>query len=220
MIHFIPPGFLEFLLFGLFVAVAVVMARAVRRRRAVQPKEASAHLPDLETEIRVRAKVLRVFRDPDQGAWLVEATMGSLRLTFCAVDYAANADRYAALAGATGDFALYSLGAIAPGGVESIQTQIVDYDPEKISANTLRLVRAGRHANDYAVIGRVVWERTAVLDTLPTRVYRVEVERRTAVTLFIDIAVESADQEVFAPDTLIHGSARLFAYLAPTNPAP
>ena len=214
MIHLIPPEVLELLLFAVLIAVAVIAVRAVRRRRTVQPNEAVVALPDLETEVRVHARVRRIFRDPDQGAWLVEATVGALRLNFCTVDYAENRERYAALPGKTDDFALYALGTLELGGIEAMRAQILDYSPEKYPADLVRLVPAGAYANDYAIIGRVFSERDAHVGGGPVTVYRVQAEGQSAATLFLDIAVETDGTGRFPARSLVHGSARLYGYLA------
>src|SRR4051812_27134884 len=99
----LPPGVGEsvLLLVGVFTAFLVV--RAVRRRRDFAPvaPDADVELPSLTTEGRVTGTVRRVHRDPNQGVWLVEIALGKRRLTFCATDYAAQAERYVGLTGKT-----------------------------------------------------------------------------------------------------------------------
>jgi hypothetical protein len=162
------------------------------------------------------AAVRRTFRDPDQGVWLAEATVGVKKLTFCLTDYAAKVAVYRAADAKTPlDFALYALGTLAEGGIESMRGQIVDYDQTVAATpDTVRLIPAGQFPNDFAVIGQVVSHREDTVDGGPVVVYRMQVERQTDRTLFLDVAVEVSTEPPFAARTLVHGSARLFAYLA------
>lgn len=136
MIGLIPPGVLEFLLFAVLVGGFILVARALRRRRAFLPVGSAVPLPTLATEVRIRATVRRTYRDPDAGLWLVEAAIGARKFTFCATDHEANAARYDALKNQPADFSLFALSTLAQGGVEAMRDQIRDIDAVDIS--TLR----------------------------------------------------------------------------------
>ena len=203
------------MLFAVLVVLALLIVRAVRRRWKVAPTTVEALLPDLVTDVRVHATIRRVFRDPDQGVFLVEASVEKRKWTFCAVDYESHAERYTGAIGQSADFALYALGTLEAGGAEAIPGQIVDLDrvAEPLT-EVMRLVPAGGFPNDYAVIGRVVSQRDEILRDAPVRVYRTQVEAQSLSPSFIDVAVEASEQPPFAADLLVHGSARLFAYFA------
>jgi hypothetical protein len=50
---------------------------------------------------------------------------------------------------------------------------------------------------------------------MPLIVYRTQVANTANLSLFLDLAVPQQGHAVpFAPETMVHGSARLFGYLA------
>lgn len=209
----LPPGVAEVALFAAFVGFIGVVTRGVRRRRVFTPAE-TGDVPDLRTDQRVSATVRRVWRDAQQNVWLVEASLGKRRFSFCATDYAENGERYAALVGKNADFAWFALSTLAPGGAEAMQNQIKDADKVDLSTNPVRLVRAGQFANDYVVIGRILSRRDETVDDVPVTVYRTQVVRSDDLTLVLELAAERADDKRFADQSMVHGSARLFGYLA------
>ena len=212
MLGLIPRGTLEVLLFLTLVAAFFAVFRAVQKRKQFAPPPAPAEaLPTLATEIRVRATPRRLFRDPHQGLWMVEASIGQRRFTFCAADYASHEEEYK-VTGQPTDFALYALATLAPGGVDAIRDRIKDIDKVEVTPDLVRLVHTGPLANDYAVIGRIISERRDTLDDDPVTVYRAEVVRQSDFTLMLDLATEPGDP--LPPDTMAHGSARLFGYRA------
>jgi hypothetical protein len=78
------------------------------------------------------------------------------------------------------------------------------------------LAPAGEYPNDYAVIGKALSSRTDAWDDIPLIVYRTQVANTANLTLFLDLAVPRAQNDTppFAPNSMVHGSARLFGYLA------
>lgn len=225
MIGLLPNGVAEFLLLLLILGALFVVIRSVRRRRAFAARAASTaagDLPNLTTQQRVTALVRRTFRDPAQGVWLVEAIVGSpqqaQRLTFCATDYEQAAERWQALTGKKADVALYGLATLAPGGVETMREQIKNAEKAKLHPDMVTLVHEGQFANDYVVIGRALDAREAAWgDDLPLTVYRTEVVRTDKLLLITDLAVPrdpASPSPAFPPQSLVHGSARLFGYLA------
>jgi hypothetical protein len=203
----------EWVLLALFVLLAFLAVRAVRRRRAFVPAQVEAALPRLETEQRVTGTIRRVWRDPEQGVWLATAEVGGFRLSFCAVDYAGAADRYLDLTGKPADIALFALATLEPGGVEAMRHQIKDIEKIRPRPDLVTLVREGQYANDYVVIGQVLDAREDAWDEMPLTVYRTQAVRRDDLTLVLDLAAPRAETP-FAPRALVHGSARLFGYLA------
>lgn len=211
----ISPGLVFVALFAAVAAFVVLVVVRVRRRRAFAPAQADAPLPNLATQQRASATIRRTFRDPAQGVWLVDVVVGPKRLTFCATDYAANAARYTGLVGQTVEVALYALATLAPGGVEAIRDQIKDIDKVEAKPDLVALVREGQHANDYVVIGRVLDARPDAWDEMALTVYRTQVIRSDQMTFVLDLAApQAASGDGFAPRSLVHGSARLFGYLA------
>lgn len=204
----------EAILAALFLLLAVLAVRGVRRRRAFASLTSDTPLPHLETQQRVRGTIRRVFRDPSQGVWQVVAEIGTMRLTFCATDHAQAADRYQSLLGKPADLALLALATLAPGGIDTMKHQIKDADKMDLRPDMVLLTPAGQFANDYAVVGLVHDVRDDTWDEMPLRVYRAEVVRKPDLTLVLDLAVPAGDAEPFAPRSLVHGSARLFGYLA------
>jgi hypothetical protein len=213
----------ELLLLALVVGLALLALRAVRRRRVFAAATAAplpaADLPRLDTQQRVTATLHRTFPDRAQGVWLAAVSVGKLRLTFCPTDYAAAAGRYENLAGQPADIALFGLATLAPGGVEAMKDQIKDIDKVEIRQDLVRLIPAGEFANDHVVIGKVLSRRDEQWEEMALTVYRTEVVRRPDLTLVIDLAVPGSDGRragaPFAPGSMVHGSARLFGYLAP-----
>lgn len=215
MTGLLPPGVLEALLLVVLIGAFVLVVRGVRRRRAFARVEADTDLPDLETAQRITATVKRVYRDPAQGVWLVETMLGRRRLTLCAADFAWKADAWRALVGKDADIAVYALASLAPGGVEAMRDQIKDYDKVEITPDLVRLVPAGEFANDHAVIGRVLSHRTDDAAGVPVDVYRAEVVRSQDLTLILELAVpKEPGTTPFAPQSMVHGSGRLYGYLA------
>jgi hypothetical protein len=216
----------EILLLALVVGLALLALRAVRRRRAFVGTPGApgtvalpaADLPRLDTQQRVTATLHRTFPDRAQGVWLAAATVGKLRLTFCPTDYATASERYQKLLGQPADVALFGLATLAPGGVEAMKDQIKDIDKVEITPDLVRLVATGEFANDHVVIGRVLSTRDEQWEEMALTVYRTEVVRRPELTLVIDLAVarDAGGQPAapFAPGSMVHGSARLFGFLA------
>lgn len=213
----IPPEVLAILLLAVLIGGFVLVVRAVRRRGDFAPADtdAPADLPDLITQQRVSGTVRRVFRDNAQGAWLVEVQFGKRRLAFCPTDFAANGARYREAAGKEIDVALYALSTLAPGGVEAMRDQIKDIDRVTVTPDMVRLVPAGEFANDYAVIGRALSHREDSASGIPVRVYRTEVVRSNDAQMVLELAVPNVPGTAPFPDrSMVHGSARLYGYLA------
>jgi len=213
----LPPEVLGAVLLLLLLGGLFLVVRAVRRRGefARPGADEGVELPDLTTQQRIAATVRRVYRDPAQGVWLVEAQLGKRRITFCATDHAQNAERYAGLAGQEADFALYALSMLAPGGVEAMRDQIKDIDKVTITPDLVRLVAAGEFANDHAVIGRVLSRRDDSAAGVPVTVYRTEVVRGKDLQMVLELAAPAVPGTDPFPDrSMVHGSARLYGYLA------
>lgn len=193
----------------------VWVLRRIRRRRARTTSLGSAALPHLETLGRVTGTIRRVARDADQGVWLVTIDVRGLRLVFCATDHERVQGRYQI--GKPTDVALFALATLDAGGAEAMRQQIRDWDKVSARPDLVALVPGGQFANDYAVIGRVLDRRDDVWDEMALTVYRTEVIRRPDATLVLDLALprDPNPQAGFAPQTLVHGSARMFGYLAP-----
>jgi hypothetical protein len=211
-----PPGFpWELVLFALLLLVLALVFRALRRRSSFArlTPDPGVELPRLQTEGRVRGTIRRVFRDPAQGVWLIVLEVARTRYTFCAVDFEAAASRYRSLVGQTADIGLFALATLEAGGVDTIRHQIRDADERELSPEQVLLVPAGGHANDHLTVARVHDRREDAWDEVPLTVYRAEVVRRPDLTLFLDLAVPRAEAP-FARHSLVHGSARLFGYLA------
>lgn len=204
-------GPLEIILFVIVAAaIAFVVRRVLKRTRFAAPVVSGEELPDLPTEVRVQATIRRLFRDPAQGAWVVEAAIGQ-RITFRPTDF--TPDTYQPLLNRKADFALYGLATLAPGGVEAMRDQISDIDKITVTAETVRLIPVVGFANDYMVIGHVVSAHEETLCGDPVRVYRTEVVRQDDLTLVLDLAVEPSASSL--PDgSMVHGSARLYGNLA------
>jgi len=211
----LPPGVPEALLLLVIVGVIALVARSVRRRRAFAAVSADVELPSLTTDQRIAGLVHRVYRDPAQGAWLVEVSLGRRRFTFCATDYETAAERYVSLVGKEADIALYGLATLAPGGADTMRDQIKDADKIEITPDLVRLIPTGQFANDQVVIGRVLSHRDEEMNGIQVRVYRTQVVRAEDLTLVLELAAEgAAGTPPFADDTMVHGSARLYGYLA------
>ena len=146
---------------------------------------------------------------------LVKVPLGRRRLTLCAADFAWKAEAWRAQVGRDADIAVYALSSLAPGGVEEMRDQIKDYDKVEITPDLVRLVPAGEFANDHAVIGRVLSHRTDEASGIPVDVYRAEVVRSQDLTLILELAVPKVPGTTpFLPQAMVHGSARLYGYLA------
>lgn len=222
-------------LFGAFILVV----RSVRNRHAnvlAPPQndpadhggEASAspdaetsgtdpHVPFLETPLRVRGTVRRVFRDALQNSVLVEITVGKKRLIFRPADVPANAERYqkAVTSKDPADFAVYALATLAPGGVEAMKNQIKDWDKANAKPDMVGLISAGQFANDYAVIARIRAKRDDTVSEEPVWVYRAQVVKNNGQELFLELAADAAPPaQPLSMDALAHGSARLFGSFA------
>ncbi|MBC8101087.1 MAG: hypothetical protein H7Z41_00685 [Cytophagales bacterium] len=225
MYGLLPPGTLEFLLFALVVGATLLVLRAVARRHAPPPGATppSDAIPSLSTQQRVTGTLRRVIFDRVQGVWLAEMALGQRRITFCPTDYTDQRARYESHLGKSVDVTLYGLATLAPGGAETMQEQIKDLDKVDLSSNPVRLVRAGQFPNDYVAIARVLSHRDdALTDGTPLRVYRSEVVRTDELGLVIELAVPREDAvtqqgPVFADQTMVHGSARLFGGFAATD---
>jgi hypothetical protein len=210
----LPPGVPEALLLIVIVGVIALVARSVRRRRAFASAEADAEIPNLTTDQRVRGTIRRVHRDPAQGVWLIEIALGRRRLTVCATDYAAEESRYTSLVGKETDMALYALATLVAGGADAMRDQIKDAEKVEITPELVRLIPTGQFANDHVVIGRVLSHREDEVDGLPVTVYRTQVIRDDDLTLVLELAAERATGGAFADNAMVHGSARLYGYLA------
>lgn len=218
MIGLLPEGVGEILLLLVIVGAVFLVVRSVRRRRAFASASEQAELPDLSTTQRVSARVKRIFRDPAQGVVLVEATVGPQTLFFCATDYPAAQSQWDELMGKTADVALYGLATLEPGGVEAMRDQIKDADKMDLDPNLVTLVHEGQFANDYVIIGRVIDSREDSWGEMPLAVYRTKVFDTDRLTLILEMAVPRSDDgsstAALAPQSLVHGSARFFGYLA------
>lgn len=211
----LPRGMLEALMLLVILFVGFLVIRSVRRRRAfakVTPDE-GVDLPSLSTQQRIAGTIRRVWRDPGQGVWLIEVALGKRKFTFCAVDYADKSESYQEGIGKQTDIALYGLATLASGGVEAMREQIKDIDKVDVTPGMVRLVPAGQYANDYAVIARVLSHREEIMDDLPLTIYRSQVIHTTDLTLMVDLAIQK-EQAPFPDQSMVHGSARLYGYLA------
>ena len=191
-----------------------LVARSLKRRKeflTVGAADAS-ELPDLVTELRLAGTLRRLWRDPQEGLPLAELGVGSQRLIVCTTDQAAHAERYKAAVSKPCALALYGLATLAPGGADAMRDLLRDAD--KLSADTLALVRQGKLENDYVVICRILSHRTATWGELPLTVYRAQVVKSDALTLTMELAVPNSENSAPLPDnSLAHGSVRLFGYL-------
>ena len=217
MLRFIPlpPGVPEALLLVVILTAIFGVVTLVRRRRRFARAEADADLPDLLTEQRLLLTPRRVYRDPLQGVWLVEASAGKTgkrKLVFCAADFEKNQARYESLLGKPADIALYGLATLASGGAEAMRDQIRDAD--RITPDLVRLIPTGQYANDHVVIGRLLSHRDETVSGVAVRVYRAQVIRADDLTLILELAVErAADSPCLSDESMVHGSARLYGYL-------
>jgi hypothetical protein len=207
----LPPGVAEV---GLFIVILGAIGwgvRAFRRREKFLPVP-DTDLPDLQTQGRVTATVRRVYRDPAQNVWLVEASVGKRRITFCAIDYTQNAEGYQGAVGEKADVALFGTATLAPGGAEAMRDQIKDIDKVDLSKEPVRLIPAGQFANDHVVIGRVLSHRTDTMSGFGVNVYRTQVARTDDFTLVFELATDTAGTP-FTAQSMVHGAARLYGYL-------
>jgi len=217
---FLPPGVAEVLLVLVLLAAFVVVVRSFRQRHTVGARilaTPQTDLPTVTTGQRVTATVRRVWRDNAQGVTLVEIQMGKRRFVFCPTDSGTSEERYAALIGKEADIALYALSTLALGGVDTMRDQIKDYDKVKVTPDLVRLIPAGQFANDHAVIGRILSHREDTMsDGTPLHIYRTQVVRGDDLTLVLELATDTENHSSpFADQAMVHGSARLFGYLAP-----
>lgn len=211
----LPPGVPEALLLIVILAAIIGVVALVRRRRRFAIVTADAELPNLVTQQRVVVTFRRVYRDPAQGVWLAETTMGKggrRKLIFCLTDYEQNQKRYDESLGKTQDIALYGMATLAPGGAEVIRDQIRDAD--KITEDAVRLLQAGQFANDYVVIGRIVSLREETVNNIPVNVYRVQVIRADDFTLVLELATDRDASPPLPDDSMTHGASRLYGYFA------
>jgi hypothetical protein len=213
MFGLLPRGVPEALLLLVILGVIVIIARALRRRRDFAPVAADADLPTLTTTQRIVGTIRRTYRDPAQGVWMVEISIGKRRFTFCATDYERNADRYQSLIGKQADLALYALATLETGGVEAMRDQIKDIDKVEVTPDLVRLIPAGQFANDHAVIGRALSHRDEEMDGMPLTVYRTQVIRGGDLTMVLELATQRHETPLM-DQTMVHGSARLYGYLA------
>ena len=204
----------EAVLLALFLLLLWFVWRGIRRRRAFAPLAPATVLPRFGTEQRVTGTVRRTSRDPNQGVWLVTIEVSRSRFTFCATDYEHQAKRYESLVGNKADIALYALATLAPGGVEAMKHQIKNSDQIEMRPDLVTLTQAGEYPNDYAVIARVLSARDDAWEEMALTVYRAQFVRQNDLTLVIDLAVTQDATNRFAPESMVHGSARLFGYLA------
>jgi hypothetical protein len=216
MIGLLPRGVAEAILLVFVLLIGYVIVRSVRRRHEFAPitPDAGVELPTLTTEQRITGRVRRVWRDPEQGVWLVEIVLGKRRFTFCATDYATRSAEYQALVGKQADFALYALAMLAPGGVEAMKDQIKDFDKVEITPEMVRLIPTGQFANDHVIIGRILSHREEEMDGMSLRIYRTQVIRNEELTVVLELAVENSTSPVLKNQSMAHGSARLYGYLA------
>ena len=207
----LPLGGLEFVLLFILVAFALLVWRGVRRRGAFVAEMDGSVLPTLTTEVRITGKVRRMWRDPDQGLPLVELAVGKRIFIFCPTDHTENAERYRLKIGKEVTVAPFGLATLEPGGAESIKDQISDADKLEITEELLRFLHTGQLANDYFAIGRVISYREESWEDVLLTLYRLQ----TAPDLTIEVAMqEAADRRPFAEKSMVHGSVRLFGYLA------
>jgi len=221
MLRLLPPGLLELLLFLLLIGALLYVVRAVRRRHKFLPAAAdeAEPIPSLDTQQRVTGILRRVYYDRLQEATLAELEMGKRKLTFAATDYATEKERYAALIGQKADVAVYALATLAPGGVEAMRDQIKDYDQVDVTPHLVRLIPAGQYPNDHVAIARILSHREdALTDGTPLTVYRGEVIQNGDLMVVMELAVPREETgDPFTDQEMVHGSARLFGYLATEN---
>ncbi len=208
----LPPGVGEVILFATVLGGIGIVARAVRRRKNFT-LPTDTDLPDLQTPGRITATIRRVYRDAAQNVWLVEASVGKRRVTFCATDYEQNAERYQSVTGEKADVALFGTATLAPGGAEAMREQIKDIDKVDLTKDPVRLIPAGQFANDHAVIGRILSHRSDTMSGFAVHVYRAQVARTDDLTLVIELATEP-EGTPFPSQSMVHGAARLYGYLA------
>jgi hypothetical protein len=218
MFGLLPKGVGEALLLFFVLLAGFLVIRSVRRRHehaAPVPTGEEDALPTLTTQQRVTGVLRRVYRDAAQGVWLAEIALGKRKFTFCATDYAAQAEHYAALVGKEADIALFAFATLAPGGADAMKEQnlIKDEGKVRITPDLVRLIPHGTFANDYVVIARVLSRRGETLDGEPLAVYRAQVVRADDLTLVLELAAQPADAP-FPDQSMVHGSARLCGYLS------
>lgn len=219
MFRLLPPGLLELLLFAVLLAGLLFVVKAVRRRHGFVPAPEAGEtepIPYLETQQRITGTLRRLYYDRLQEATLAEMEIGKRRITFAATDYPDARERYASLVGQKVDAAVYGLATLAPGGAEAMRELIKDFDHVDNTAHLVRLIQSGQYPNDYAAIARVLSHREDVLsDETPVTVYRGEVVQSGDLMLVLELATpQEARPAPFGDQEMVHGSARLFGYLA------
>jgi len=214
MLH--PQAFpWEAVLAVFFLLLFYMVVRRVRNRRVFARVAADADLPDLKSNQRITGKLTRIYRDPRQGVWLADLTHGSLEITFCATDHEQFADRYKRQVGNRVEAALFALSTLAPGGVDALPEPARSVVGADVDPASMAMIRTGLYPNDHVVIGRVVDDRDDSWGELPITVYTVETSGRSGERLLIDLAVRAdPTQDRFKAGSLVHGSARLYGYLA------
>lgn len=210
----LPLGGLEFVLLFVLVGFAALVIRTVRRRNSFGVAVEPGILPTLIAETQVTGKVRRVFRSPALGLPMVELAVGKRLLVFCPTDHAEAGIRYPARVGQPTDIALFGLATLEAGGAEAIRDRIRDADAVEITPDLLRFLRVGEAPNDYFAIGRVISSREESWDGEALTVYRLQ----TASDLTLEIATPQTET-LFVGGAMIHGSVRLFGYLADKIPA-
>lgn len=210
----LPPGLPEGALLAVLVGAGALVVRSVRRRRAFLKAASDTDLPDLETEIRLRVQVRRLWQDPQQQVPLVEVSLDRRRFVFCPVDHAARSAEWGAQVGKEVEIGLYGLATLAPGGAEAMRDRIKDADQLELGPDFVTLVREGQFPNDFVVIGRVLSVRDAAWGSMPLRVYRVQCVHAQDLTLVLEMGVPRDDGPVLEDGAMTHGSVRLFGYLA------
>jgi len=236
--RFVPPLVLQLLLIAVIVGVVLIGLRAVVRARRerrtaplpeLSPDETAALtavLPRFETVQRVTAPVIRLL-PPVPGSTLppvIEIRYAKKPLSFTPADFfepgVGEQYRAALLAGAkqTVDLALYALCTLAEGGADAMRAQIRDFDKVKEAENAVRFLPAQTQLGDYVVIGRILSHRRDDAgdpsEPVPVIAYRAEVIRTEGASLVIELAVPDEGQTPFKDGAMVHGTARVYGYLA------
>lgn len=210
----LPAGVPEGILVAVVGGAIALVVRSVRRRKAFVASAPADELPDLSTEIRFRATVRRLWRDAGSGLPMAEIDFAGRKLVVCPVDQAQNAARWAALPGKAADLGLYGLATLAPGGVDAMRDRIVDFDSSVKSPDMSALVRQGEVPCDYVVIGRLLSSRAAEWGEMALDFWRMQVVVAATRGVVLEVAVPCESGTGLVPETMAHGSVRLFAYLA------
>lgn len=211
---------------AILLVVRVVRARGKNRAKPLAiltPDETAAlsgDLPQLETQYRVSAPIVRVLPSASETALpLVELRLGRRPLIFTPIDLPkpdapARYEAATAKNAAPSDIALFALCTLEEGGADAIADRIKDFDKVKDAPHVVRLVPAQTQAGDYVAIARVLsHRRDEVADDTPVIVYRAEAIKNADTQLIIELAVPDEGQTPFADNAMVHGTARLYGYL-------